>query len=834
MNMFKNGQSPKILVNMVLALYILGIILGRQVDYQPETYGLWCGGLVILLVVTMGLAWARYRLAWVIMGMTVLLVGMLRFSAVMNIDQQDIGQWVDKDITLMGELAASPVLRVDDQGKKHIKYTVQCNRLILSGQELDTHGKIILYARDNSYDEHKGLLQGTEAAEEQYGRSGDIIRASGRLMRLHDYQNPGRMDMVMANRSQGIHGQMSAAKYSIELMAQDKDLMTRWAEQIRHLYKLQMDRVMPKEDSAAIFAMLFGGYGGIKPELLEAFTVTGLIHILSVSGSHITLMAGTANVIGRALGLSGGLTSVLATIIIGLYSLLAGGTTPVLRSAIMGVLTIMALTMGREKDARHLLSITALGILLIWPLSLYDISFQLSFGATAGLLYLSPSIGGLLRKYLWIYVADSLGVTLGAQLAVLPLLAWYFNVVSLSSLLANLVVAPVVEIIIVIGLLAGVLVGVVPVVGQFVFIAASLLLGIAYELSRLIAKLPGSQVYLPTFGVIVWGIYYGGLFVLTLSRDRRSAYWTALTGLWHRIVHNDLERRLVYTGMAAAVIVCLLLHCLRPNEMQVHFIDVGQGDAALVVTPHGHAFMIDTGGTRQGGYDIGSRVDVPYLLHYGIRKLDFIMLTHAHDDHAQGVGGIVDKLPVGAIMIGHEGREAYMKTFGGTHQALKREPMVVLKEGAEMTLDGVRIQVLYAPAENLIGGNTGNEFSNLIRVSYGQQSFLFTGDLAKEHEQILCKGGTALHSTVLKVGHHGSNTSSSEEFLRAVNPQWSVISVGYGNSFGHPKPEILARIHNCTNSRLLRTDKHGAIVFTTDGEQLRVNTQVVYDKGNGG
>jgi competence protein ComEC len=185
-------------------------------------------------------------------------------------------------------------------------------------------------------------------------------------------------------------------------------------------------------------------------------------------------------------------------------------------------------------------------------------------------------------------------------------------------------------------------------------------------------------------------------------------------------------------------------------------------------------------------------------------------------------------------MIGHEGREAYMKTFGGTHQALKRETMVVLKEGAEMTLDGVRIQVLYAPAENLIGGNTGNEFSNLIRVSYGQQSFLFTGDLAKEHEQILCKGGTALHSTVLKVGHHGSNTSSSEEFLRAVNPQWSVISVGYGNSFGHPKPEILARIHNCTNSRLLRTDKHGAIVFTTDGEQLRVNTQVVYDKENGG
>lgn len=783
-DIFYEGLSPKTLVNGLLVLLIVGILLGRTFACLPG----------------------------------------------MNMDQGDIGQWAEQEITVVGELVNAPAIRMDDAGKLHIKYVIASNQILAAGKWTDTHGKIILYANDTSFDNHKGLLGKVEYEEEKYGRSGDIIKASGKLMKLHDYQNPGRIDMVMVNFSQGIHGQMSAGKYSIELTGQEKNIMSRMAEKIRHLYKSQMETVMPREDSAAIFAMLFGGYGGIKPELLEAFTTTGLIHILSVSGSHITLMAGTANVIGKMLGLSGGLTSILATLIIVVYSLLAGFTTPVIRSAIMGILTVMALSLGREKDARHILSITALGILLIWPLSLFDISFQLSFGATAGLLYISPVIGKFFRKYLPHYVADSLGVTMGAQLTVLPFMAWYFNVISISSLLANLVVAPVVELIIVISLLAGVLVGVIPVLGQFIFIVSSLLLGLSYEVTRLIARIPGSQVYLPTFCITFWGIYYVLLLIFIMPKDKRGHFSNKICNLWCRVKNGRKDRKIIGGGVALLLAAVVISYAIHPNEMQVHFIDVGQGDAALVITPHGHAFMIDTGGSRQGTYDIGARVDVPYLLHYGVRRLDFIMLTHAHDDHAKGVSGILGKIPVGAVMIGHEGQGAYLKTFGGLNPAVKTEPMVILKEGTEMNLDGVRIQVLYAPEENKTGGSTGNEFSNLIRVSYGKHSFLFTGDLSSEHEGILCSRGTPLESTVLKVGHHGSNTSSSEEFLKAVKPNWSVISVGYGNSFGHPKKEILKRLGSCTDSKVLRTDENGAVVFYSDGEKLRVDAQIVYDK----
>jgi len=509
-NMFYKRLSPRILVNLLLVLLIVGILLGREFACLPG----------------------------------------------LDIDKEDIGQWAEQEITVVGELENAPAIRVDDQGKRHIKYVVDCNKVLLSGKWKDTHGKIILYAKDNSFDDHRGRLPEAEYEEEKYGRSGDKIKASGKLMKLHDYQNPGRMDMIVVNFAQGIHGQMSAGKYSIELTGQDKNIVSRMAEKIRHLYKSQMEAVMPREDSAAIFAMLYGGYGGIKPELLEAFTITGLIHILSVSGSHITLMAGTANVIGKFLGLSGGLTSVLATLIIAVYSLLAGFTTPVIRSAIMGILTVMALSLGREKDARHILSITALGLLLIWPLSLFDISFQLSFGATAGLLYLSPAIGGLLRKYVPLYVAESLGITMGAQLAVLPFMAWYFNVISLSSLLANLVVAPVVELIIVISLLAGVLVGLIPLLGQFIFMVSSLLLGLAYELTRLIARLPGSQLYLPTFSVPFWGLYYVLLLIFIVPEDKRPYL-----------------RKISCGGVALLLAVIVINYAMKPNEMQVHFID---------------------------------------------------------------------------------------------------------------------------------------------------------------------------------------------------------------------------------------------------------------------
>lgn len=835
----KYGQHPKAFINLLLAGLVVGILLADAMKLQPYQGVFFLGALLLLLVGAV-LIKKEHKMAWACLCMGLVLLGAGRYYLAINIEENNIIKLAGQQVKLQGKLAEPPNVTRDEKGKLHLQYVVEVEKAWQgsksgkAGQVMQ--GTLLVYGGEESLkktprqgkNKAAGLEDNNavESTEGIYGQVGDGIQLTGCIREFHDYGNPGRMNTVMSNKAKGICGRAMISKYSLVIEPRQENYLARLAEQVRNKYEEYMAQAMPKQDAAAIFAMLFGGYQGIRPELLEAFTITGIVHILSVSGSHITLMAGTANIVGRFLHMSLRATAALATGVILFYSLLAGAIPPVIRSALMGILTLLALTAGRERDAQHILGLVALGLLLYSPLWLFDISFQLSFGATAGLLYLASPLRERLRKKLPVFVADSLAVTIGAQLSVLPIIAWYFNVLSLSSLLANLVIAPIVEWIIVAGLLAGLLASLIPMAGKVVFLLASVVLGLVYELSRWVAALPGSQIYMPTFSW--WGgmLYYMGLGWLIIDGEHRKRLMSCV-GMGRMLRNSKGWQAVFLLGMLVVVFCCWQMWC-NNKEMQVHFIDVGQGDSALVITPHGRAFMVDTGGVREGSYDIGSRVDVPYLLHYGVQKLDYIFLTHAHDDHAGGVKGILTKIPVGAIGIGHEGAEDYLQAFGTGKIGKIKKLLVPLQEGSSIELDGVRIDILYSPESRKVQEShlqaTGNEFSNLIRVSYGEASFLFTGDLVAEQEQQVLANGTNVASTVLKVGHHGSRTSSSQEFLTAVNPVWAVISCGYNNSFGHPHKEILHRLTSCTKAEILRTDQQGAIVFRTDGKSIKVES----------
>ena len=841
----KYGQHPKAFVNLLLAGLVVGILLADAMKLQSYQGAFFLSALLFLLVGAL-LIKREHKLAWACLWMGLILLGAGRYYLAINIEENNIIKLAGQQVKLQGKLVEPPNVTRDEKGKLHLQYVVEVEKVWQgsktgkAGQVMQ--GKLLVYGGEESF-KKSPQQEGNKAAglddnnavetpEGIYGQVWDGIQLTGSIREFHDYGNPGRMNTVMSNKAKGICGRAMISKYSLVIEPRQENSLARLAEQVRNKYEEYMAQAMPKQDAAAIFAMLFGGYQGIRPELLEAFTVTGIVHILSVSGSHITLMAGTANIVGRFLHMSPRATAALATGVILFYSLLAGAIPPVIRSALMGILTLLALTAGRERDAQHILGLVALGLLLYSPLWLFDISFQLSFGATAGLLYLAPLLRERLRKKLPVFVADSLAVTIGAQLSVLPIIAWYFNVLSLSSLLANLVIAPIVEWIIVAGLLAGLLASLIPMAGKVVFLLASVVLGLVYELSRWVAALPGSQIYMPTFSW--WGgiLYYMGLGWLIIDGEHKKRLMSCvgskyLLAMGRKLWDSKGWQAVFLLGMLMVVFYCWQI--LGNNkEMQVHFIDVGQGDSALVITPHGRAFMVDTGGVREGNYDIGSRVDVPYLLHYGVQKLDYIFLTHAHDDHAGGVKGILTKIPVGAIGIGHEGAGDYLQDFGTGEIGKIKKLLVPLQEGSSIELDEVRIDMLYSPESRKVQESqlqaTGNEFSNLIRVSYGEASFLFTGDLVAEQEQQVLANGTNVASTVLKVGHHGSRTSSSQEFLTAVNPGWAVISCGYNNSFGHPHKEILNRLTSCTKAEILRTDQQGAIVFRTDGKSMKVES----------
>ena len=793
-------QVQESFLNGLLFLFGVGIMAA---SLQPLSLELVAISALAAFLISGVMLFKSCRYTWAGFCLLFLLLGAARFQMAYQIPAADISHFAGQSVTVTGRVREEPVIKEKADGTCSVRYIVDAEKVKLHGQEKAVTGGISLYAF------------AADRKNVPVIRIGDKVTASGKLRVPIRYNNPGQIDTVMLLRCQGITAQLSVGKQGIHSEPVEGYAFLRKISEIRDYYLKGMEQVMPKEDAAAIFAMLFGGYAGIKEELVEAFTTTGIVHILSVSGSHISLLAATMAWLCGLFRMPLSLTSFMVIGSIVIYSVLAGCVPPVIRSGIMGGLTFLALAMGREKDARRILTLTGLVMLFISPLLLFHISFQLSFTATAGLLYLGPMLREKLEAFPEL-IKGGLSITLAAQLSTLPLLAWYFNQVSISSLLSNVTVVPIVELMIMLGLFAGILGLLVPVLGKLVFVFDSLLLGIVYEMTRWMAKLPGSMVYMPTMSFGWSGIYYGILVFLVQEKTRQEALLQYLK-----------ERRfMIGAGICALMFFAAGWHFTRSPEVAVHFIDVHQGNSAVVVTPHGHGVMIDTGGVRENAFDIGSRVDIPYLLHYGVRSLDYILLTHAHEDHAAGAGSLLRRLPVGRVITAHEPLSDYAGSMGFRVNAPELNKLVQGKEGLHIELDGVSIDVLYAPEEAPKGVSaTGNELSNLYRITYGKATFLFTGDMIKEQEKILLERGTELKSTVLQVGHHGSHTSSSEEFVQAVKPAWAVFSVGADNTFGHPRPEIVKRYHDA-GAKICRTDQDGAVVFYTDGEHMRVEKYV--------
>ena len=803
----KMGQYPLSFLCGLLAAFGLGTFCSAWLHISFVTYAPYLISLLLAATLTSAvLALNANKRTWIAFVGLFFILGLFRFAAAYELSAHDISHAAGERARVVGTIVAAPVVRTDANQVQHIRYTAEVHHITRGHEKHAVSGKIYIYMRH----------QGDNALS--YGQIGDEITAEGTIRRPHSYQNPGLIDTVFLLRCDGITARLFAENSEIEIIPNETltfaQEFLRYAALVRVHYIDRMTEVMPREDAAAIFAMLFGGYEGIRPELLEAFTVTGIVHILSVSGSHISLLAAVIAWIALFFRLPRALSAAAVILAIIVYVILAGLVPPAIRSGIMGAVAFLGLVLGQERDARYMLVLTGLLMLMVSPLLFFHISFQLSFLATTGLLFLAPVLRERMKPLPRI-LAASLSITMGAQLATLPVLAWHFNQISVSSLLANLIVVPLVDVIIILGLGGGIAAFFLPFLGKIVFGFDSLLLGMTFEITRGVAALPLAQLELPSMGVCAGLFYYVFLAFFILPQENQTKIFELIRRFYIIIV----------TILVVLVVAVFSWHIVRPNEMEVHFIDVGQGDAALVLTPHGHAMLFDTGGTRDGTFDIGARVDVPYLRHHGIHAVDYIFLSHAHEDHAAGAGAILSRLPVKHVYTADEGTAAYARSMrlGDGNPLLMK--LGRAEAGQSIVLDGVTVDVLYAPGYGEVEHATGNEVSNVYRVRYGNASFLFTGDLVKEHEEKMIAQGIDLHVTVLKVPHHGSDTSSSEDFVRATHPLYAVYCVGADNTFGHPRTSVVERYERM-GVRSLRTDRDGAVVFRTDGEHLSVSTFV--------
>ena len=760
-------------LNILLAALAAGVLFMENFNRSPKFLIGSCAALIIGGII---FTWRKKNLtSWIICPIIFFALGGFRFSAVDNIPPNDISKFAGQQIFLTGVVREEPQVKVLPNDLTQVRFVVDADSIKAKGKEQEICGGLIL-----TYYPRVG-------EEIPTARIGDKISVSGNLKLLTNYNNPGQIDGVTRMKAVGITARMSAGKQGILIEKIDGGLWIKFLRivaAIRQHYRQSMEGVMSREDAAAIFAMLFGGYAGLNPELVEDFATTGIVHILSVSGSHMSLLAMATAWLCTVLKFPRRLTFALGFFIIGTYAILSGLLPQVLRSAAMGILVFLARTLDAEAEGARLLTLTALAMLINQPLLLFDISFQLSFSSTAGLMYLSEDLRKLFER-LPKFFTEPASMTIAAQLASLPIVIWYFNQISLSSVLANVFVMPLLEIVIVGGLLGGIFSAVVPIAGKIFFVGEALIFGAGAELNRVFANLPFSAVQVPTLGIMAGFFYYAALI---------------------------LRRPIILL----AIIFLIAFSLFRTGDVEVSFVDVGQGDCAVVITPNRKCLIFDTGGVRDKVFDVGGRVVVPYLKHENIRAVDKIFLTHVHEDHSGGAGAVIKKLPVSEIITASEGKSEYASVFGIAEEYLP--PLRAGQVGEKFLVDGVEVEILFAP-----NVGTGNEISNVYRIRYGEVTFLITGDLVKEIESEILREGIDVSSTVLKVGHHGSATSSSEEFLQAVKPKCSVICVGYGNNFGHPRAEVLERLENLP-TKIYRTDQDGLIKFKTDGKKLSVET----------
>jgi competence protein ComEC len=580
---------------------------------------------------------------------------------------------------------------------------------------------------------------------------------------------------------------------------------------------------LPEVSAALLEGLLVGERRRLPPALLADFRRAGVVHVLAISGFNVALVAGATLGALRLCRVPPRLAAALALAGLPAFAAVVGGQPSVLRATVMGGLVLAAPLLAREGRAWNGLAAAWLALVGLEPASLGSPGLQLSFAATAGLLHVAPAMarrlapgpspaaaGGSVRSArpgrLRRGLAQALAASLGAQVAVTPLLALHWNQVPLVGPAANLLVVPLAAVLTTLGLLALGLDPVAPAASSALLHFLWALLVALRWLVGALAALPAAAVDVPAPSGLALAAAAGAILLLPRALAPVAPGGPARAA------------RLLAAGLAALAVAPTVAAGRPDGRLRILFLDVGQGDAALVRAPDGSALLVDTAGGGPGRADRGERVVLPALRRLGVRRLAAVALTHAAPDHAGGLDAVLRGLPVDELWLpaGLVVREPGRPARGPAVRHLAR--------GDRRWLGPVAVTVLHPAPEDegpQPGGRDPNQRSLVLRVEWGLAAALLTGDAEAPAEGAVLAAGVPLGAAVLKVGHHGARRAASAPFVAAVAPRVGVVSVGARNAFGHPAPGPLARLAGA-GAVLYRTDLDGAVEVESDGGALRV------------
>jgi competence protein ComEC len=698
----------------------------------------------------------------------------------------------------------------------------------------DTSSSTVILKNCFGYDQKWKRIEGDLVMSPSFRSNlsiGDRVIFVGKAVAISGARNPGDFNLKSYYELSGIAGRVFV-KNRKDIIAVSHDggvnVFRDIIEPVRNSLRNRIARFMSGSEAELARAMVIGERYGISKEINEQFINTGTIHILSVSGLHIGFLTGMLMIIVSILRIPRRLRFFAIAPVLVFYALVVGLVPSITRAVIMALVVLFGLFLQRKPQVLNSLGFAALVILTLSSSQLFTPGFQLSFAAVMSIAFfhqrilamVNRSYPNLVERPLLSSTVSLSVLTIAATLGTIPLTAYYFNRISLVSVFANLLIVPLSGVFttmtftfVGISVLSSWLAG--------IFGAASQLLGFAIlKVNSMLGTLSISSVMITDSGWIFALLYFSWLIaVIAFPRSSSGVNVLAKKAIFGILFGADIA---LYANLFSSGFI---IH--NNPEARLYVLDVGQGDAIYIELPDGRNMLVDAGMKFQK-YDIGERVIVPFLRRRGVRELNYFVITHLHGDHIGGAAAVMDKIKVDNFVHPDQFSNSQMwtNTLARVH-AFKIPERIV---SAGMILDSASMYRVYIMHPNRkYAGESGlsykkrlNDGSIVLKVCVGKRSFLLVGDIENRvEEDLIDVFGSFLTSDIYKAGHHGSSTSSSAEFLKAVDPNYAVISVGANNSFGHPSQSVVDEMLR-EGIRVWRTDSLGAAVFRVSDDTARM------------
>lgn len=665
--------------------------------------------------------------------------------------------------------ATAVVIKGPSEGEYNYKYTVKAR----TGKYKNK--KFIVYINKKN----KKLLE-----------YGDLIEIKGEYSAPEVARNYKGFDYSQYLKTLNIYGTIKVEESKII----NKNQLSPILISINNIKEKMIDnanRNMPKRTANLLLGILIGERDNIQEDIIKSFRTANLSHILAVSGAHTSyIILGLTYIITKSKA-PRRIGHIITIIILLLFIIITGASYSVIRACIMSIITISAKLFYKKENFFISICVSLFIILIQNPFAINDIGLKLSFLGTIGIIVFNKNITELfIRIKIKENIAKVLSLTISAQLMIMPITILNFNTFSVTFFISNILASPLLGIIIILGFIGIFVSFVLNPISKILFFILNLFLELLIFISEIVTKIPGSSILVKTPNLVFVITYYililfiNYFFIIKKNPIRRFQ---------KKIIKICTIKNIKKIIKIIAIIFLIisfstmLARVINPT-LKIYFIDVGQGDSTLIITPKGKKILIDGGEGK-------NEILLPYLLDRGINKIDYIIISHFDSDHCNGLIEVMEKIKVGKVLVSKQPEES--EEYRNILEIIKRKNIeaCVVKAQDRITIEKDLYINILNPAGKLEFKDLNNN-AIVAKLIYKNFSMLFTGDIEKAEENIAQKYKNNLKSTILKVAHHGSKTSTNEEFLKYVEPQIALIGVGENNKFGHPNQQIIEKLKN--------------------------------------